>query len=59
VHADDFVRPLCPPRDLGDRDRAGVRGENRVRLGDTIEVGEDAVLELAVFGRRFVFEGRM
>ena len=50
MHADDFFRAAGVAGDLGDRDRAGVRGEYRVRSCDLVDVAEDPVLEVLVFG---------
>ena len=44
--------------DLGDRDRARVRREDRPGVGMPIEIGEDPELELAVLGRGFDDERR-
>src|SRR6266576_2413585 len=45
VHADDALGPLGRLRDLGNRERGGVRREDRLRTGDPVELGEDLALE--------------
>src|ERR1700686_2030616 len=58
VHADDLVGTRRSPPDLSDRDGARVGGEHRRGFRDAIEIGEDAVLETAVFARGFDDERR-
>jgi len=53
MHPDHFVGAGCASRDLGYRDGAGVRGEDSIRLGDAVDVGEDAELEAAVLAGCF------
>ena len=53
MHADDALRPSGRIGDLGDRQRGGVRGEDRVRTADAIELGEDGALQLELLEDRF------
>ena len=50
VKADDLVGPLGRRADLGDRERRGVRGEDRVPRGDRVELGEDGMLDRDALG---------
>src|SRR6266508_1397897 len=52
VHADDTLRMFGCFGDLGNGQRRGVRGENRVRACQTIELGKDLALELELFEHR-------
>jgi len=51
VHADHAIRALGRGRELGDRNRRGVAGQQRLRLGDGIELREDLELEIEILGR--------
>ena len=46
VEADDLVGPQRRVADLGDRQRRGVRGEDRVAGRAGVELGEDRLLDL-------------
>ena len=45
VHADDPLGMRRDGRDLGDRQRGGVRGEDRVRRGRRLELAEELLLD--------------
>jgi hypothetical protein len=50
VHADDALGVLGRDGDLGDRQRRGVRREDRVGGDDLVEPAEDLLLEVQVLG---------
>jgi hypothetical protein len=50
VKADDLVRSQGRVGDLRDRQRGGVRGEDRVRGRRRVELGEDVLLDLHLLG---------
>src|SRR6476661_3870420 len=51
VHADHLLRALGGRGQAGDRDRAGVGGEDGAVPGHLVQLGEDAQLQLDVLGR--------
>ena len=50
MEADDLVGAQGRVGDLGDGERGGVRGEDRVRGGGGVELGEDVLLDLDLLG---------
>jgi hypothetical protein len=52
VHADHAFRPLRGLGDLRDRERGGVRREDRVRPADSLELGKEPPLRLQLFDDR-------
>src|SRR5215471_1471443 len=52
VHSDHVLRPLCPFRDLGDRQRRGIRGEDAIIPGDRLHVAQHVLLEAQVLEDR-------
>src|SRR5881392_522951 len=49
------IRPARRGRDLGHRERRGVRREDRVGAEQAVEVGEERALDLEVLERRLFF----
>jgi hypothetical protein len=56
VEADDPVGAQRGIADLGDRQRGGVRGEDRVRGGGGVELREHVLLDLDLLGHRLDHE---
>ena len=52
VEAADLLGPQRGVADLGDRQRGGVRGQDRVAGGDRVELAEDGLLDLHALGHR-------
>ncbi len=52
VHADDAVRAVGGDGDLGDRQRRGVRDQDRLGRADPVQLSEDRLLEFQVLGHR-------
>jgi hypothetical protein len=50
MHADDPGRMMRRHRDLGHRQRRGIRGQDRCLRDDGVEFGEDLPLQAEVFG---------
>ena len=50
VHADDLVGPVRGDRDLGDRQRRRVGRQDRLRLADLVQLGEDLLLQVEMLG---------
>src|SRR5882724_2921006 len=59
VHADDFVRPAGGGGQAGDRDRAGVGGEDGLRRARPVELGEDLLLDLQPLDHRLDHQLRL
>ena len=53
VHADDLVRPLGNRRQLGDRNRRSIRGENNLGPANLVEVAENFRFDVELFRGRF------
>ena len=56
VHADDALRAGRRGRDLGHRERRGVRREDRVGSADPVELGEERALRLELLDDRLDHE---
>ena len=56
VEADDLLGPQRRVAHLGDRERRGVRGEDRVPRRDRVELGVDRLLDLHLLRRRLDHE---
>ena len=56
VEADDLVGPQRRLPDLGDRERGGVGGEDRVARGGRVDLAEDRLLDLHLLRHRLDHE---
>jgi hypothetical protein len=56
MKADDPCGPQRGPADLGDRQRGGVGGQDRVTRRGGVELGEDRLLDLHLLGHRLDHE---